>query len=319
MTTFGKIKKINLRDIWKHEALHFTPWLAENIGALGEALGMDLELVRSEASVGDFSLDLLAKDLGSGGTVIIENQLEQTDHDHLGKLLTYAAGHNAYSIVWVSDSIREEHRQTLEWLNQRTDENTQFYGVVIEVIQIDDSQPAFYFKPIVFPNIPQKNKRSQTAGQTSVREEAYRSFFQNLIDDLREKHKFTGARTGQPQSWYSFSSGFSGVTYGPSFAQGKRARVEVYIDLGDTVKNKELFNALYAEKDSIEEEFQGTLEWESLESKRACRIAIYQSGSIMSSDDELREIHDWMVENLLKLKKVFNPRIKNCQNALKLS
>lgn len=319
MIHFGKIKKINLRDIWKHEALDFTPWLADNISSLGDALGMELELVKSEASVGDFSLDLLAKDLGSGGTVIIENQLGQTDHDHLGKLLTYAAGYNAYSIVWVSDTIREEHRQTLEWLNQRTDENTQFYGVIIEVIQIDDSKPAYNFKPIVFPNIPQKHKRSQAAGQSTTREEAYRMFFQNLIDDLRENHKFTGARTGQPQNWYSFTSGHTGVTYGPCFAQGKRVRIELYIDLGDTLKNKELFDALFEDKDLIENEYGSILDWEALENKRACRIAIYKAGTILSSEDELREIHDWMIENLLKFKKIFGPRIKNCLKTLKIS
>lgn len=149
---FGKIHKLSPRDIWPKEAKDFTPWLAENIGALGEALGMELELKDTEAAVGDFSLDLLAKDLGSGHTVIIENQLTQTDHDHLAKLLTYAAGFGASTVVWVAEVIRDEHRQALEWLNQRTDEDTQFFGVVIEVFKIDDSKPAYSFKPVVSPS-----------------------------------------------------------------------------------------------------------------------------------------------------------------------
>ena len=211
---FGKITKLNLRDIWPKEAFNFTPWLAENLSALGEALGMELELKEKEASVGDFSLDLLAKDLGSGRTVIIENQLTQTDHDHLGKLLTYAAGFNASTVIWVAETIRDEHRQSLEWLNQRTDEDTQFFGVVVEVFRIDNSNPAYSFKPVVYPNEWQKSKKRQTSTNISSKGEAYRNYFQSLIDELREKHKFTNAKIGQPQNWYSFSSGFSNISIG---------------------------------------------------------------------------------------------------------
>jgi len=241
MISFGKIKKLTLREIWGKEASDFTPWLADNMGALGESLGMELELEAREASVGDFSLDLLAKDLGTGGIVIIENQLTPTDHDHLGKLLTYAAGFGASTVVWIAELIRDEHRQVLEWLNQRTDSDTQFFGVVVEVLQIDDSKPAYNFKPVVFPNEWQKSKRRP---QISSKAEAYRNFFQALIDDLRENHRFTGAKVGQPQNWYAFSSGFSGVPYSAVFAQGGRARVEVYIDQGDADMNESLFDYL---------------------------------------------------------------------------
>lgn len=309
MREFGQLKRLNLRSVWAKEAYDFTPWLADNMQKLGEALGMDLELETREASVGDFSLDLLAKDLGRGRTVIIENQLTATDHDHLGKLLTYAAGFNATAIVWVAESIREEHRQALEWLNQRTDEETEFFGVIVEVLQIDNSKPAFNFKPVVFPNEWQKTKNRASSSATS-KGEAYRAFFQGLIDELRDKHKFTGARVGQPQNWYSFSSGVKGFYYNASFAQGGRVRAEVYIDPGELEQNKQVFDALLNEKEVIEQEFGTTLEWERLEDSRASRIAVYRTGSIPSDPATLQDIRIWTVEQLLKLKKVFGPRLK---------
>lgn len=307
---FGKIKKLNPRDIWPKEAKDFTPWLADNIGALGEALGMELELKDMEAAVGDFSLDLLAKDLGSGNTVIIENQLTQTDHDHLGKLLTYAAGFGASTVVWVAEVVRDEHRQALEWLNQRTDEDTQFFGVVIDVFKIDDSKPAYSFKPVVSPSEWQKSKKRQASGTVSAKGEMYRNYFQSLIDELREKHQFTNAKIGQPQNWYSFSSGVSGITFGVVFVQAGKARTELYIDFGEGKKNKALFDLLFSQREEIHSKLGKELEWERLDDKRASRISVYRNGSIQSNEEELIQIKAWHIENLISFKKILTPLIK---------
>lgn len=304
MKPLSQIKRRPLRDIWPNEATDFTPWLASNIRALGNELGMDLELQSQEASVGEFSLDLLAKELGSNRQVVIENQLTQTDHDHLGKLLTYAAGFDAHVVVWVAEAIREEHRQALDWLNQRSDADTEFFGVVVEVLQIDESNPAFNFKPVVFPNDWQKSTRSKTT-TVSPRGEAYRAYFQPLIDELRERHRFTGARIAQPQSWYAFSSGTSGVQVSAVFAGNDTARVELYIDLGTAETNKALFDWLHSQKDTIEKQCGFALNWERLDEKRACRISVSRPGNIELDSDSLTEIRSWQVANLLLFKKVF--------------
>jgi len=305
---FDKIHKIDPKSIWKHEAHDFTPWLAENITKLGEAIGIELEVTEIEADVGSFSLDILAKDLGRNANVIIENQLATTDHDHLGKLLTYASGYDADIIIWLSTEIREEHRQTLDWLNQRTDSNTDFFGVVVEVIKIGESRPALQFKVIVSPNEWQKSKKKQSNNASSEKSEKYRKYFQGLIDDLRENYHFTSAKKGQPQSWYSFSSGNNKFSYGHSFAQGGRVRTGIYIDSGDLVNNKAFFDQLFVEKKEIEAEFGQRLEWERLDNKRACRVAVYCKGSIEDSSEELQKIKDWGIQNLLKLRDIFSKR-----------
>lgn len=310
MDKFGSLKRVELRSVWRNEAQDFTPWLARNIGELGKTLGMELELLQREASIGDFSLDLLARDLGTGHVVVIENQLGATDHDHLGKLLTYAAGLDASTVIWIAESIREEHRQAIEWLNQRTDPESYFFGIVVEVLQIDDSRPAFNFKPVAFPNEWQKGQRRRPERGVSPRAEAYREYFQELIDELREKHGFTSARVGQPQNWYSFASGFSGVTYSASFAQGGRVRVEVYIDVGDVEENKRLFDWLAEDREGIEGGYGQPLDWERLNDRRAARIAVYCPGSIEDNDMALLEIRAWMIDQLLQMKKVFSGRLE---------
>jgi len=316
MTEFGSLTTVDPREIWPNEATNFTPWLAENISALGKALGIDLELQEREAAVGDFSLDLLATDLGTGKPVIIENQLASTDHDHLGKLLTYAAGFDAGVVVWLAGQIRDEHRQALEWLNQRTDSDTGFFGVVVEVLRIDDSRPAFNFKLVVFPSEWQKEGRRATTRTVSSKAEAYRQFFQSLIDQLRESHSFTAARVGQPQNWYTFPSGITGLCYGLSFAEGKRVRVELYIDLGEGEKNKALFDRIQAEREDIEAKFGEPLEWERMEDRRASRVAIYREGSIELDSEQLEGIQTWGIEHLIKLKGVLGPRLRGHLEAL---
>lgn len=306
----GKLQRVDLRNVWKHEAINFTPWLVGHIDLLGEILGLELQVVGREQAVGDFSVDILARDLGRNKLVVIENQLEETDHTHLGQLITYAAGLEASVVIWVSREIREEHRQALDWLNRGDGATTEYFGVVVELLQIDASKPAVNLRVVASPNKwSRRSLRAAATDDPSGKYALYQQFFQRLIDDLREKHRFTNARAGQPQNWYTFSSGTSGFQYGVSFAAGGRVRAEIYIDLGESAQNVAALEALRADKESLEQAFGESLEWEPLEGKRACRIAVYRPGTIEDSAESLEEYHRWAVERLLRFKRVFGPRL----------
>ena len=311
MVDLADLEKVDLREEWSNEADDFTPWLAKNIVKLGKALGLDLETRLEEAPVGRKKLDILAHDVGSNRPVIIENQLEGTDDPHLGQLLTYAAGYDANVVVWIAREFSDEHRAALEYLNDRTGDDTEFFGVVVELWRIDESRPAVNFDLVAAPNDWRKQtvSSSRTRGDVSERMAKYQNFFQGLIDTLREEHRFTSAKKGQPQNWYSFSSGRSEFTFGTNFNSDGRARVELYIDAGGQEQNKQIFDRFEVQKALFESELEETLEWERLDNRRASRISIRRLGSIDDSTESLQEIQVWMIEKLLSFKRVFGPRL----------
>lgn len=315
----SKIERVELREVWPNEADDFTPWLAENLSQLGEALGLDLDIRGTEVPVGSYSLDILANDIGSDRPVIIENQLEKTDHSHLGQILTYGAGHDADTIVWIAKEFSDEHRAALDYLNGRTGEDTKFFGVVVEVWKIDDSRPAVNFDLVATPNEWRKEsaRKARDSG-TSEKGEKYRTFWQPLIDEVRGEHQFTGVKQASTRSFCSFLAGhgLGGVKYNVSFAQGGGVRIEVYIDRGAGKKewNKRLFDNLEKHKKTIESETCGSFscswEWERLDDYRACRISAIRPGTIDDDDKTLEEIRRWMITGLLAFKKdVFGPRL----------
>lgn len=303
---FGIIRNVALKDIWTGEATHFTPWLAENITVLSEALGMDLELLAVEESAGDFSADIVARDLSTNRKVVIENQFGSTDHRHLGQIITYSSVLGAGVVVWIAETIRPEHKSAIDFLNQNLKEGLQLYVLEVSVIKIDDSRPAYIFNKVCMPTETILAGPDIGGKGPSETGEKYRAYFQVLIDELRTAHHFTNARAGQPQSWYSFASENSKVyQYSTSFAAGGRVRTEIYIDAGDKIKNEEIFDILFCQEAEIEAEFNGQLSWEKLDTKRACRIAVYRDGSINQDSEMLSEIRTWSIENLLKMRKVF--------------
>lgn len=306
----GTIERVDIRQIWANEAADFTPWLAENLAILGKALGLDLELQAREAPVGAYSLDILARDVQGGRPVAIENQLGPTDHIHLGQLLTYGAGCDANVMVWIAKEFRDEHREALDLLNHRTGEDSEFFGVEVELWKIDGSRPAVNFNLVSTPNQWRKqNSGPRPPAPVSEKMHKYRAFFQGLIDTLREQHQFTNARKGQPQNWYSFSAGKTGFSYGANFNSDGRVRVEFYIDTGERVRNEQIFDWFNSQKQTIESTLKLDLMWEPMTSRRACRISIRREGSIEDDDGKLKAIEEWMVEKLLDFRRAFGPAL----------
>lgn len=308
MEDFAEIQAVPLQEVLAGEATHFTPWLARNLKRISDELGMQLFLEETEAAAGDFSADIVARDLSTNGLVVIENQYGITDHRHLGQIITYSSKLKAKAVVWIAERIRNEHKTAIDFLNNNLRDSLQLFAFEVKVIKIDGSRPAFLFdlvcKPPESEDVPSKESDASDINQR------YRAFFQQLIDELRTEHRFTNARQGQPQNWYAFSSENSKVfTYGSSFAKGGKARVELYIDCKDRERNKALFKRLQADAQDIHAEFGSELTWESLDNRQACRIAIYRDGEIDAPTEDLADLRAWMIANLLKFKKVFPTRI----------
>ena len=307
----GELKRLNARQAWKNEASEFTPWLRDNIVLLANTLGLELDLVQCEVAMGDFAADLVAKDLNSGRFVVIENQLDPTDHKHLGQILTYAANTKAGVMVWISPKFRDEHRQALEWLNDITDEDIDFFGLQLEVLQIDDSAPAPNFSVAAKPSA--WTKATRRSGQATPRQQAYHEFFAALIGELKSKAPhITSAQNAGYDSWFAFSAGRPGFSYSFAFTQDKRFRVELYIDTGTREANERAFDLLQEDQAAIIQEVGLPIVWERLDTKRACRVAVYHgcSSQITDPPEALQEIRHWAVQTAIQFRTALAPRIQ---------
>jgi hypothetical protein len=313
MQKLGRLARIDAREVWTHEAHDFTPWLHDNIGLLGEALGFDIEATGREVSVGDFSVDIVGRTNPGGRPVIVENQLAPTDHSHLGQLLTYASGLDAAIIVWLAPRFRDEHRQVLDWLNGHTVEGIDFFGVELELLRIDDSPPAPHFKLVAQPNEWAKTTREATAGagQPSVLALRYQRFFETVLAGFKQQRpNLTSASRVGPQSWFGFSAGRTGFAFNWSIANGNRARVELYIDTGDQTSSKAFFDALKLNEAQLAASLGGELAWERLDSRRASRLATYRSVPEDPSLEENAELQRWAIATMVRWNDVLRPLIK---------
>lgn len=308
MVELEQLKEIkDLREVWPHEALDFTPWLSQddNIALLADAVGLEITVSETESSVGDFNLDIYAAETGTDRKIIIENQLEDTDHDHLGKLITYASGKDADIIIWVVKKARAEHRAAIEWLNNHTDEQISFFLCEIKLYKIGNSAPAVKFDVIEKPNDWTKNmKHSENINATQqFRMDYWIAFNEYAFQNLQFSKNFR-QRKPSTDHWMNFSIGSSDCHLAVSqIKQRNELNVEIYIR-----KNKELFHSLLEKKAQIEADSGLIFDWRELPEKKACRIVIEKPVEL-SDKEKWSEQFDWIMDTMLKMKKAFKKYI----------
>lgn len=307
----SKLEQVPLREAWKHEANEFTPWLAEreNLEALAHALGIsELELVATEHWVGDFKLDILCTD--GDQQVVVENQLEETDHKHLGQIIAYAAGVGARKVIWVAKSFRPEHTAALEFLNDNTTDDLSFFGVQVELWRIGDSPLAPKFEVVAKPNDWAKSGREQAraASSASPTKQLQLKFWGALIDRLAKSAPHIRPQKPRPQHWLNNSIGRSG--FGLNITANTRdARIGVELWMPG-IGAKQHFSLLLDQKESIEKQLGFELDWQELPDARACRIAAWYPDASIEDESRWEEYLEWIERHLVVMDHVLRPIVR---------
>lgn len=305
LSTLVEIK--DLREVWPNEALDFTPWLAQddNIALLSDAVGLDIAVDETESSVGDFNVDIYATEVGTSRRIIIENQLEDTNHDHLGKLITYASGKDADVVIWLVKHAREEHKSAIEWLNNHTDDKVGFFLCEIKLYRIGGSDPAVKFEVVESPNDWAKvQKADSMSPATAQRYEKRREYWIAFQDRAFANAQFAKHfRRTKPSTdhWMNFAIGSSACHLAvDQIRKYGQLIVELYID-----DDKDLFHALHGKKDAIEADSGLSFDWRELPQRKASRIVIEKSVDL---DDKStwEDQFDWAADALLRMREAFS-------------
>lgn len=305
----GKIEKVNLREVWKNEAKDFTSWLFDNIEVLGEELGIDLTAIEKERRVGPFSADMVAED-GNGQEVLIENQLESTNHAHLGQILTYVSNLDAKTAIWISSNVRPEHERAIDWLNE-SGGDIRFYLVQIEAYRIGDSSPAPKFTVITGPS-----EKTEVVGkekkELAERHRKRFEFWKSLLEKVKSKTSLHSNISPNIYAWIGTGAGRSGITYNYVITY-KHGAIELYIDRGQGAKdeNKKIFDELYSHKKEIEEVFSGELEWQRLDDRRASRIRKIYASAGLDDKDEWNKLQEDMINGMIRMEAALKKWIAN--------
>lgn len=310
----GRLENVDLRGVWPSESGGFTPWLAkeENIVLLGDAIGLDLEVEAQEKNVGPFRADILCKDTATGTWVLIENQLERTDHCHLGQLLTYAAGLQAVTIVWIARDFTEEHRATLDWLNEITDDRFNFFGLEIELWRIGESAVAPKFNVVSKPNDWTKTVSTAAnrieAGELSETRQTQLQYWTQFRDFLLERKSTLRPQKPQAQHWTNFAVGRSNFWL-VAFVSMREHRIGCGLVISGP-DSKPAFRLLEQERNVIEAEIQAALEWEELPDKKESHVFIRLQQTDPADRQKWPEQQQWLVDKLEAFHRAFSGRVK---------
>lgn len=305
---FGVLKEVDVRTLWKHEQYDFSNWLArdENIELLNEILGLTLVDVNKEVYVGAYRCDLVAKDETTGIKVIIENQLEASNHDHLGKIITYASGLDANVVVWIVTEAREEHRSAIEWLNNNTGNDLNFFLIELHAYTIGDSLPAPKFETIEKPNGFIKNSKGKNGPNDVSKAESERLTFWSMFNEvITANGKPFNIRKATTDHWYDVAIGKSGAHVVINLVN-KESCVVVELYIND---NKDMFDSLYAQKAEIEAALGMKLDWRRLDNKKASRILFKIPGLDFNDHSNYTQLMLEIIDVVKKMRKVFADRI----------
>lgn len=314
----SRLQRVELRDIWETEAQDFTPWLAqeENLAILSETIGIELELEAQEKSVGPFRADILCRNLDGSDDeswVLIENQLERTDHNHLGQLLTYASGLHTVTIIWIAAKFSDEHRAALDWLNDITEEKFRFFGLEVELWRIGESPAAPKFNIISKPNdwsrsVSRAARKISEENLTPARQN-YLKYWTGLAEFLNTHSNKIKPRKPLPQHWTNLSLGRSGITL-HTRASVRDNWIAVDITLRDE-NAKSFFSQLSEDKDAIEKELGYPIDWLELPDKKASIIRIVKNVDNLMDENSWEQHYYWLTGKLEDFDQVFRERIRN--------
>jgi hypothetical protein len=306
----GKIRRVGLREVWRHEALDFTTWLEHNTEVLSDAIGVVIENVERERSAGSFSVDLLGED-EAGNAIVIENQLERSDHDHLGKLITYLAAFEAKTAIWIVSDPRPEHVGAITWLNE-SGTPANFFLVKVEAIRISDSPAAPLLTLITGPSAETRQVGAQKQ-ERAERHDFRQAFWTGLLDQARGQHHPHSSVSPGTDSWLAAGSGRSGVHFTYTVRQRDSA-VQLVIEGPDAETNARIFEALIAERDAIEADFGGPLDWDRVEDRKRCFIGVtLPAGGYRDDESEWPAIQRKLIDAMLRLERTFRPRVQALQ------
>ncbi len=300
----GILKTVPARQKWTNEARDFTPWLAQNIKSLNEALGLELEVENIEVQCGPYSADILAKDTGTDKYVIIENQLEKTNHDHLGKAITYASVLDASIIVWVATDFTEEHKKALDWLNDHTSDEISFYGVQVELWQIDNGNPALRFNIISKPNeAVRQAARSKTADELSDSKKIQFDFWNKFKDKLAKTKRVPSLQTPRPQYWFAISLGKSNIHLSNTCNTDENT-VGIRVYIGNKIADT-MLPFLESKKTEIENAIGQPLVWNPNPDNRD-KVIILLHPTDFSDLQKVDEALEWLVNYTIKFRDTFS-------------